>query len=163
MAPATPAPGSGKAVKVGAAGGSGGSGGSSIGGKVCKSKGKGTQLSEAAAQALQEYKERMVMRQKRGMAMDTQSVAARKRRAVISQGVKKLQAVIPGGQNLDTARVLDRSVEYVVFLERQLLRLSEEKGTAILEEFEAAHRDMDEAEEGFKGGAASDAEDGLDF
>lgn len=46
------------------------------------------------------------------------------------------QAVIPGGKNLDTARVLDRSVEYVMFLEQQLMSIAEGKGTHILSTFE---------------------------
>ncbi|CAI0555332.1 unnamed protein product [Linum tenue] len=51
---------------------------------------------------------------------DPQSVAARRRRERISERIRILQRLVPGGTKLDTASMLEEAVRYVKYLKRQI-------------------------------------------
>ncbi|MCO5562118.1 hypothetical protein L7F22_015744 [Adiantum nelumboides] len=54
---------------------------------------------------------------------DPQSVAARQRRRRISEKIRVLQRLVPGGTKLDTAAMLEEAAQYVKFLKAEVERM----------------------------------------
>ncbi|KAH7332455.1 hypothetical protein KP509_20G088200 [Ceratopteris richardii] len=62
---------------------------------------------------------------RQGVANDPQSIAARHRRERISERLKTLQQMVPNGSKVDLVTMLEKAINYVKFLQMQVLASDE--------------------------------------
>ncbi|EMS68381.1 Transcription factor bHLH66 [Triticum urartu] len=73
---------------------------------------------------------RQRVRARRGQATDPHSIAERLRRERIAERMKALQELVPNANKTDKASMLDEIIDYVKFLQLQVLSMSRLGGAA---------------------------------